>query len=233
AIHICWFLAVAHAIALLIGFLPRLNALLLFTWIVSFQIRNDLINDGEDGLMRMLCFFLIFLPSGQYWSIDSYIRRLCIGAPSGPERYLAPGWHLRLFQIKMAAMFLSSALIKLGGPAWLGGTALYYVSRLDDHFGRFYVPAFVFDTPWIVAGITWSVLLSELLVPIFIWFRETRLACLIIVVFFHLANEWTMNLFLFHWIMLCGWLAFVSPADFSWTSSRGITHRRLGPQNAC
>jgi hypothetical protein len=24
-----------------------------------------------------------------------------------------------------------------------------------------------------------------------------------------------MNLFLFHWLMLCGWLAFVTPADFS------------------
>src|SRR5437660_1882451 len=33
AIHVCWWLAVAHAIALLIGFLPRLNALALFIWI--------------------------------------------------------------------------------------------------------------------------------------------------------------------------------------------------------
>jgi hypothetical protein len=33
---------------------------------------------------------------------------------------------------------------------------------------------------------------------------------------FHLANEWTMNLFLFHWLMVCGWLAFVSPDDFRW-----------------
>ena len=82
-------------------------------------------------------------------------------------------------------------------------------------------------------------LLSETLVPIFIWFRETRLVCLVIVVFFHLANEWTMNLFLFHWLMLCGWLSFVSPADFARLrefcrlQKRGITHRRLGPANAC
>jgi len=233
AIHICWWVAVAHAVALLIGLLPRLNALLLFAWIVSFQIRNDLINDGEDCLMRMLAFFLIFLPTGQSWSVNSLISRWLSGTPAGPDRYPAPGWAIRLLQIEMAAMFLSSALIKLGGPAWLGGTALYYVSRLDDHFGRFYVPAFVFDTPWIVALITWSVLLSELLVPVFIWFRETRLACLIIVVFFHLANEWTMNLFLFHWLMLCGWLAFVSPADFSWGEGRKLVPRRLGPQNAC
>jgi hypothetical protein len=231
AIHICWWVAVGHAIALLLGFLPRLNALLLFVWIVSFQIRNDLINDGEDCLMRMLCFFMIFLPSGQCWSVNSAIRKL--GRPEARPTYLAPGWGLRLFQIEMAAMFFSSALIKLGGWAWLGGTALYYVSRLDDHVGRFYVPAWIFDTPWVVACITWSVLLAELLVPIFIWFKETRLICLVIVVLFHLANEWTMNLFLFHWIMICGWLSFISPADFSWTGGRNVAHRRLGPANAC
>src|SRR6185369_5650105 len=179
AIHLCWWIAVAHAIALLIGFLPRLNALLLFVWIVSFQIRNDLINDGEDNLMRMLGFFLILLPSGQCWSVNSLLRRAWRGPPLGSDHYLAPGWALRLMQFEMAAMFLSSALIKLGGSSWLNGTALYYVSRLDDHFGRFYVPAWIFDTPWLVACITWSVLLAETLVPIFIWFRETRLVCLV------------------------------------------------------
>jgi hypothetical protein len=239
AIHICWWIAVAHGIALLVGFLPRLNALLVFAWIVSFQIRNDVINDGEDCLMRMLGFFLIFLPSGQCWSVDSLVRRALGNYPDGPERYLAPGWGLRLMQFEMAALFMSSALIKFGGPSWLNGTALYYVSRLDDHFGRFYVPAFVFDIPWLVACITWSVLLAETLVPIFIWFRETRLVCLVIVVIFHLANEWTMNLFLFHWLMLCGWLSFVSAADwarlreFFGHRTREIAHRRLGPANAC
>ncbi|HEY2411074.1 MAG TPA: HTTM domain-containing protein [Pirellulaceae bacterium] len=233
AIHICWLLAVAHAIALLIGLLPRVNALLLFAWIVSFQIRNDLIDDGEDVLMRMLSFFVILLPSGQCWSVNSLIRRWWHGTPTSPDRYLAPGWPLRLFQIEMAALFLSSGLIKLGGTMWLNGSALYYVSRLDDLFGRFYVPAWVFDTPWVVVCITWSVLLAETLAPFFIWFRETRLVCLIIVVFFHLANEWTMNLFLFHWLMLCGWISFVSPSDFSWGAKRGIAHRRLGSQNAC
>jgi hypothetical protein len=233
AIHICWWIAVVHATALLIGLLPRLNALFLFVWIVSFQIRNDLINDGEDCLMRMLGFFMIFLSSGQCWSINSLFRRWRRAPPAGPDRFTAPGWPLRLIQIEMAAMLFSSALIKLGGPAWLNGTALYYVSRLDDHFGRFYVPAWIFDTPWVVACITWSVLLAELLVPIFIWFRETRLVCLIIIILFHLANEWTMNLFLFHWLMICGWLSFVSPADFAWRANRGIAHRRLGPANAC
>jgi hypothetical protein len=207
AVHLAFWAAIASTIALLVGLFPRINALLVFLWIVSFQVRNDIILDGEDTLLRILAFFVIWLPSGQAWSVgwDQLAQR----APA--HRFEVPGWPLRLLQFQMAAMFLSSGLMKLAGDDWFNGTALYYVSRLDDHFGRFWVPAFVFDTPWIVALLTWSVLIAELAIPFFIWFRETRIPCLVIVVFFHLANEWTMNLFLFHWLMLCGWLAFVPP----------------------
>lgn len=218
-VHFAFWLAVAHTIGLLIGFLPRLNAFFVFVWIVSFQTRNSVIQDGEDTLLRMLAFLMIWMPSGHAWSIQSWVRR-AMGRSSDSSDMLVPVWPLRLLQFQMAIMFLSSGLVKLGGDPWLNGTALYYVSRLDDHFGRFWVPAWLFDTPAVVALITWSVVLAEVAIPFLIWFRETRLPCLIVLVLFHLANEWTMNLFLFHWLMLCGWLSFVTPADLSFLRAR-------------
>jgi hypothetical protein len=224
-VHVCFWMTVAHAGALLVGLLPRVNAAFLFVWIVSFQNRNSLINDGEDTLMRMIGFLMIWLPSGRCWSVNALIRRwwrsghLTATSAAESNGCLAPGWALRLLQLEMAGMLFCTGLMKLAGEPWLNGTALYYVSRLDDHFGRFPVPAWAFDTPWLVALITWSVVLVELAVPTLIWFRETRLPCLLALVVFHLANEWTMNLFLFHWLMLCGWLSFLSPADFRWRQS--------------
>lgn len=222
-VQIGFWLSVLHAAALLIGLLPRLNALLLFVWLVSFQTRNSLITDGEDTLMRLLCFCLIWIPSGYCWSANRWLIdrwQSWLGARSANAtargRFAISSWGLRLMQIEMAAMLFSCGLVKLGGTAWIHGTALYYVSRLDDHFGRLPVPAWVFDTPWVVALITWLVLAVEVFVPVFIWFRETRLPCLLIVLAFHLANEWTMNLFLFHWLMICGWLSFLTPGDFAW-----------------
>jgi hypothetical protein len=47
------------------------------------------------------------------------------------------------------------------------------------------------------------------------------LPCLAVLLVFHLANEWTMNLFLFHWLMICGWIAFLTPADFAWLRRKG------------
>jgi hypothetical protein len=132
--------------------------------------------------------------------------------------FRAPGWGLRLFQIQMAVILFSTGMAKLQGDSWVDGTALYYVSRLDDFFGKFAVPAWAFDTPWMVALMTWAVVLVEIIAPLLIWFRETRLWCLLAIVAFHLANEWCMHLFLFNWIMLCGWIAFLTPNDLRWLS---------------
>jgi hypothetical protein len=233
-IRACCWLMVGHTVALLFGFLPRLNALFLFVWLVSLQNRNDLILDGEDTLMRMLAFFLIWIPSGECWSLNAVIRKWITGKRAADNSRQAelqvPGWGLHLLQIEMALILFTTGLIKLSGKSWLDGTALYYVSRLDDTFGRFPIPAILFDTPWIVALLTWVVLTVELTIPLLIWFRETRRACLVALVAFHLTNEWTMNLFLFHWLMLCGWISFLAPDDFAWPRFRSAT---LVPRANC
>src|SRR5437868_5343563 len=110
-VHTCFWIAVAHAACLLVGLLPRINALLLFVWIISFQVRNDLINDGEDCLMRLLGFFVIWLPSGRCWSVNAVVRRWWkrreqetgdrgqeseVRGQRSEIRCLAPGWPVRL-----------------------------------------------------------------------------------------------------------------------------------------
>jgi HTTM domain len=217
AVETCYWIAVGNAALLLLGVFPRLNALCLFIWLVSFDTRNSLITDGEDDVFKMIAFCLIWMPSGVRWSLTAVARRWWSKEAAITSSHVAvPGWGLRLLQLEMVMIFLSAGLSKLGGDAWLDGTALYYVARLDDFFGRFPVPDWPWDTPWVVAVLTWSVLAIELGVPIFIWFRETRYICLLLVLLFHLGNEWTMHLFLFHWIMLCGWLAFATTDDLRW-----------------
>lgn len=211
--------AFASALLLLVGLLPRLNAACLFVLLYSLEMRNAIIFDSQDTVIRLTAFCLIWIPSARCWSVQALLRKRLILRPSS---HLAeetagdiPGWGLRLLQIQIAMVFFSTALVKLTGNEWIDGTALYYVSRLDDFFGRFPVPAWLFDTPWTVALMTWIVIAVELVVPIFIWFRETRRTCLLLALLFHLANEWTMHLFLFHWIMLVGWLSFVTSDDLA------------------
>jgi len=208
-LHRIFWLHIACTLLLLSGFCSRLNALMVYVLLISWQNRNPLILDGEDGVFRLVGFFLLLMPSGRAWSID----RLLWNRSVKDACALAPAWSLRLLQLQMVVIFVSAALYKLGGAAWWDGSALSYVVRLDDTFGRFRIPAWPFEIPILVRLMTWTVLAVELIAPLLLWFRETRRWALLAIVLFHLSNEYAMCLFLFHWIMLVGWSTFLTSGD--------------------
>lgn len=214
---------VAQLLSLLVGFRPRFQAACCYVWLVSFQHRNTLIFEGEDTLFRIMGFLLIFMPLGNAWSVDRWLRNLDANAR---RPMIVDGWAVRLLQLEMAMLYFSAAWSKLLGEPWRDGTALYYVSRLDDYWGRFPILAFLVETPWIVRGLTWSTMGLEFAIPVMIWFPPTRRLALVMVLIFHLACDYTMHLFLFHWVMLLGWVSFVQPGDFRWLrAARAITER--------
>ncbi|QDU29155.1 Vitamin K-dependent gamma-carboxylase [Anatilimnocola aggregata] len=214
---------IACVLMLLVGFATRLNAVAVFVLLVSWQNRNQVITEGEDVVFRLVGFYLIWMESGQAWSLDRLLwhrNRDCCP--------LVPAWGLRLLQLQMMVIFMAAGLFKLGGMAWLNGTALSYVGRLDDTFGRFPVPHFLFEIPLIARLMTWTVLAAELLLPGLLWFKDTRRWALGAIVLFHLANEYAMFLFLFHWIMLVGWSTFLTSDDLQAISNL-FRRRTNGP----
>jgi hypothetical protein len=224
--RICALLFTAHIGLLLLGLLTRVQVVCVFVWLVSFQHRNILLVDGEDAVLRMIGFFLIFAPIGRHWALDRRWRK--------PERTGAPppsAWALRLIQVQMSLIYLSTAWEKADGADWLDGTAMYYVSRLDDLFGRLPLPAFPFESLLLCQLLSWAVLVLETGLPITLWFRETRRAALVTAVLFHLATDYAMNLFLFHWIMIVGLISFAEPDDWqdgvTWLRRLARSARRL------
>ena len=229
-VHTAFWIVAIHALMLLVGVFSRYSALLVFIGLLSFQNRNTLILDSEDHVFRIIALLLALMPCGHLWSVDALFwrqRRRKDAVDEAASSTLRAAWALRVLQIQMCLIFLSAGLWKLSGHDWLDGTALYYVSRLEDYFGRFPIPEFLFETPWLVALLGWLVIAVELTVPALIWFRESRRWCLLAALLFHLANEWTMHLFLFHWIMLVGWMSFLQPADFAWLSRLLARKQRL------
>ncbi|MCG8422518.1 MAG: HTTM domain-containing protein [Proteobacteria bacterium] len=209
ALWSCYLIMIAQIVMLMIGFLSRVQAICVFIWFVSFSHRFMFLWDGEDNVFRLLGFLLIFCPIGRYYSIDRKIR-----APSPDHDGPRPAWGLRLIQFEMSLIYLSTAWEKLNGPEWLMGTALYYVSRLDDVFGRFPVIPWLFETLWVVKLMTWSVLLVECFLPFGLWFKETRRAAIVLGFMLHLSIDYLMVLFLFQWIMMVGLLSFTEPRDW-------------------
>jgi hypothetical protein len=210
--------ALIQAALLLVGYRTRLQSISTFVWLVSFQNLNLLILNGQDAALRLMGLFLIFLPVGGAFSLDA--RKLAREALPRAARVAAIHevpriWPLRLLQAQFALIVLSAGLWKLRGDDWVDGTALYYVTRLEGFWGNLPVPAFVRDSLLASKVLSWSTLAVELGAPIAVWFRPTRRAAVAVAVGFHLALAYAMNLFLFEWIMVAGWCAFLEWNDFA------------------
>jgi hypothetical protein len=201
--------------SLICGWYPRCSALCVFMLLSGLYNSNTLIFDGEDTVFRLFAFYLIFAPGPQQ------IKEA--GLPGQANSTPYPIWPLRLFQVQMTALMLACVWQKLRGESWLDGTAMYYVFRLHD-FQKFPLPEFITENLLILKVMTWSVILFEISAPILIWFKRTQLPAIIALLAFHLMTDLTMNLMMFHWIMITGWMSFVIYDDFS--ALRGLFWRQ-------
>lgn len=201
------FLAV---ILFIVGFHARIQAAILFVLITSLHHRNHMMLEGEDVLMRLLTFFCIFLPLDNNFSVRSWWRRR---KQTKPFPQQTPVWPLRLIQFQMTLLYASTAIIKLHGASWIDGTAMYYVARLDALFQGALFPDTLLNSLPFLCFLTWSALAFEALLPLGIWIQQTRRWFLYAAVLFHLGIDFNMNLFLFHWTMLAGFIAFLQRDD--------------------
>lgn len=204
---ICYALALVHTIGLLVGFFPRFQAFWVFFWLMSFQHRNMMIFDGEDQLFRLFAFFMIFLPTHRFLSVHA-LWRARRGQPE-PVRF-GTAWAFRLFQIQTTLVYVGAFWMKLIGPEWRSGIAMWYVTRLNDAWGKFPLPDVLFDSLPAIYLLTWSTLVLEMILPMGLWIPRVRWGMLIVAVLFHLSLEYSMNLFLFHWLMLAGLIPFLA-----------------------
>ncbi len=214
------------AIAMLIGWVPRIAAMITFFLLICVQHANIMLFDGEDIVFRLFAFFLIFAPS----------RRELAAESSRDDSNTAPGypaWPVRLFQLQFCLIYLCTAIQKSDGAEWLDGTAVYYALRLDD-LTKFKLPSAIAESMGWLKFLTWSTVIFEFSLPILIWWRRTRWFCIVGAVLFHLGIDYAMNLHLFHWIMLVGLLSFVRYDELQaigrwiakWFSRSTATNRR-------
>ncbi len=212
-VNACLVILLVQSSLLLLGVWSRFQMACIFVWIVSFQYRNPLICDGEDTLFRCFAFFMIFLPLDCGWSLTR--RWYQWRGFELAKATMADAWALRFIQIQMTIIYCSATWYKLLGSTWQDGTALYYVSHMTDHFGRFPALTGLFDQLWFVKAMTWSVIAIEGLLPILLWWPRTRVFGILLGIALHLGIELTMHLFLFQWIMILGLCSFYPSSRLS------------------
>ena len=214
----------ASAILLTIGFLTRLNSIIVFLGIASIQQRNLYITHGGDTFLRLAGFFLMFAPAGAALSVDHLVR-IWRGKEDARIKPRSP-WAQRMIQLELSILYFASFCWKVQGVPWINGTALYYVYHLDQ-LRRFPVPSW-FLRPTVLKLATWWTLVLEFSLGVLIWIKDLRYILLTLGLLLHLFLEYSLNTPMFQWDVLSAYVLFIYPADmqraWNWISGRVAPH---------
>lgn len=201
-----WLAGVLGGIALTVGYRARLAALIVFVVMVSVNREAPLAFNAGDGLLRVISFYVLLMPVGSAASLDRW-RADRQGVWTFPHR--AP-WALRLAQIQLSVIYLSTVWEKSGGALWRNGTAVSFAMRIGD-IERLPMPSFVTDSILVTQLATFGTLLAEFSIGILVWNRAARGYVLALGVLLHLSIELTLAVGFFGLGMMVLYLAFLPP----------------------
>ncbi|MDQ6749152.1 MAG: HTTM domain-containing protein [Actinomycetota bacterium] len=198
-------LLVASA-CLVVGFWTRIMAVVVFVGVMSFERRNPWVFSSGDGLIRNLAFFLMLAPAGAALSVDRWRK--------ARERFwefpLISAWPVRLLQVQLSILYLSTVWAKLRGMTWNDGTAVSYALRIAD-LGRFRVLDFLAHSPLVTNALTYATLAIEFSLGILVWNKRLRPWVLALGVLLHFGTGYVLRLGFFVPAILTLYLAFLSP----------------------
>ena len=116
------------ALCLLLGVGTRFAAAINYLFVLSIYWRNPFITSGADDILRVLSFWIIFIPLNHHLSLDNLYRQR--RGLTTPHTTLA--LPVRLAQLQIALIYLMAGLFKLLGDQWTEGTAMFFVLQLDS-----------------------------------------------------------------------------------------------------
>lgn len=199
-------LGVAAGICLLVGYRARWAALFCWLFTVSLQLRNPLILDGGDELLRLLLFWCPFLPLSARWSV---------GARHNPEWQSLSNNYRSIattgIYLQFVLLYFFAALLKTGDEWRVNGEALYYALSIDQfatHLGKA-----LLEYPDFLRLLTRCVVPLEFLLAITLliparW-NAPRYIFLVLATGFHLGIALTLHFGIFMLIVACGLTAFL------------------------
>src|SRR5215216_1202810 len=185
------------ALALLVGYRTRLMTMIVWVLVISIQVRNPLVVNAGDTLLRLLLFWGILLPLGAHWSVD---RALKAAPPRFSMRFLSLAT-VGLF-LQIAFVYWFPAILK-SGPEWrVDGTALYYALSIDEYATP--IGAYLYQFPTLLKVLTFATIGLEAFGP-FLLFSPfftgpVRTGTVLAFMSLHLGIWLTMPIGVFSWV---------------------------------
>jgi ABC-type multidrug transport system fused ATPase/permease subunit len=205
AVLIGWLALLVFAVALTIGWHSRIAAIVVFVLILSFDRRNPMVFNSGDVLLRIEALFLALSPCGAALSLD---QRRATGVFWSAQ--VRPRWPIRLMQLQLSLIYLTTVQVKMTGDAWPQGTAVSYALRLEDML-LLPIPDWLRTNALLMNAATWGTLVIELAIGILVWNRLLRPWVLAAGVVMHTMIMVTIAIGFFTPAMFVLYLAFIPP----------------------
>lgn len=210
-----YYLGLCHGFALMLGIAPRLNLLLVFVHFRSFKNITPLFFDGEDEMINMYMFYMLFLPLHHITIYDWFGAKRSVTRANDTW----PICWVWLLKFQIMIIYAGAAGGKFRGSMWKDGTAMYHISHmLTGEFGGCFTPDFLFNYMAPMKLMTWGALFIECTTPFLIWFPKFRLLAFSLVVALHLGIEITMTMHIFEYLTVLGWCFFFVVQDVESTN---------------
>lgn len=220
AFDLGYVLTILFALCLAIGFTTRLAAIMtLFLW-MSLYVANPFVGSGGDAVLRMTLLYVCLTDSGRRWSVDAWLR-----ARRGDVREWIRPWITTLFHNiglilmihQIIIVYVASAFWKVQSPRWLDGTAVYYPLHTDAYSPWHDILQPLFTLAPVIAGASWMAIIAQLLFPVLLVYRPTRMLALVVITGMHAGIGIFMGIGFFSLAMIAVDVVLVS--DASWASA--------------
>jgi Vitamin K-dependent gamma-carboxylase len=188
-----WVSLVVAGCMILAGFLSRISAIVAWFLFLCVVKSVGYFSYGVDNLTIIGLFYLMLVPAGDSWSLDSTVWR----HSRDSDRV---SFFRRVLQIHLCFIYFFSGFSKLAGTGWWNGISLWRAMTVPPF--HFLDPEFVLHWKLVLpaAGLLFCAL--EFFYPVFIWPRMTRNLWLISICVMHLMIGLTMGMFLFAFVMI-------------------------------
>lgn len=214
-------------VCLIIGYHSRLASVIVFLGVLSFERRNVWLFNAGDGLFRILCLYVMLMPSGLALSVDRWRK--------AKDRFwefpMRPHWAVRLLQVQVSVLYAATLWHKLRGDAWNDGTAVSYSLRVGDYI-RFRAPEWIWNNEWIVNVFTYATLAIEFSLAFLVWNKKARPWVLLAGVALHVGIALTIQIGFFSMAVMAAYLAFIPPETaerwIGWARAR-LARSRFAP----
>jgi hypothetical protein len=194
------------------GFLPRFSAFIASILHISFMHRNFTVSYGVDAIAT---YFLVYLSLA-----DGSPRKTHLGSFLSSIAF-------RFCQIQVCIIYAYSGWMKLAGPKWWRGEAVWDV--LINHQLARWDFSWVASFPVIITLLTYATIAWEVYFPILVWIKPLKRLTLLGGVLLHLGIGVALNIPYFAAVMISTYILFLDEVDIQqgYRNLLGLVRQKL------